>query len=109
MISAGEWTSELIGAWDAAQDLAADAVTLSHPKPGWAVLMFPDASGESSSGGARPRRFSRGYDSRASGFSGCNLQRVIAPVGDGGPGMFRHSDYLEEVGKPFVERCAHLY
>ena len=27
-ISAGEWTSELIGAWDAAQDLVAHAVAL---------------------------------------------------------------------------------
>ena len=45
-ISAGEWASELIGAWDAAQDVVAHAVALSHPKPGWAVLMFPDASDE---------------------------------------------------------------
>ena len=43
-ISAGEWASELIGAWDAAQDVVAHAVALSHPKPGWAVLTFPDAS-----------------------------------------------------------------
>ena len=40
-ISAGEWISESIGAWDAAQDLVAHAVALSHAKPGWAVLMFP--------------------------------------------------------------------
>ena len=73
-ISAGEWTSELIGTWDAAQDLVAHAVALSHPKPGWAVLMFPDASAEHSSRGARPRRFSRGHDARASGFSEWNLQ-----------------------------------
>ena len=73
-ISAGEWTSELIGTWDAAQDLVAHAVALSHPKPGWAVLMFPDASAEHSSRGARPRRFSRGHDSRASEFSEWNLQ-----------------------------------
>ena len=45
-ISAGDWTSGLIGAWEAAQDLVAHAVALSHPKPGWAVLMFPDASDE---------------------------------------------------------------
>ena len=45
-ISAGEWTSELIGAWDAAQDLVAHVLASSHPKPGWAVLMFPDASDE---------------------------------------------------------------
>ena len=46
VISAGDWTSGLIGDWEAAQDLVAHAVTLSHPKPGWAVLMFPDASDE---------------------------------------------------------------
>ena len=34
----------MIGAWDAAQDLVTHAVALSHPKPGWEVLMFPDAS-----------------------------------------------------------------
>ena len=45
-ISAGEWTSGLTWAWDTAQDLVAHAVALSHPKPGWAVLMFPDASDE---------------------------------------------------------------
>ena len=45
-ISAGELSSELIRAWDAAQDLVAHAVALSHPKPGWTVLMFPDASDE---------------------------------------------------------------
>ena len=45
-ISAGEWTSELTGAWDTAQDLVAHAVALFHPKPGWVVLMFPDASDE---------------------------------------------------------------
>ena len=45
-ISAGEWTSELIGATDAAQDLVAHTAALSHPKPGFAVLMFPDASDE---------------------------------------------------------------
>ena len=33
-ISAGEWISALIGAWDATQDLVAHAVALSHPKPG---------------------------------------------------------------------------
>ena len=45
-ISAGEWTSELIGATDAAQDLVAHTAALSHPKPRWAMLMFPDASDE---------------------------------------------------------------
>ena len=45
-ISAGQWTSEFIGVWDAAQDLVAHDVALSHPKPGWLVLMFPDASDE---------------------------------------------------------------
>ena len=43
-ISAGDWTSGLIGGWKAAQDLVAHAVALSHPKPEWAVLMFPGAS-----------------------------------------------------------------
>ena len=45
-ISAEEWTSELIGAWDTAQILVAHAMALSLPKPGWAVLMFPDATDE---------------------------------------------------------------
>ena len=45
-ISAGQWTSEFIGVWDAAQDLVAHPVDLSHPKPGWTVLMFPDAFDE---------------------------------------------------------------
>ena len=45
-ISAGDWISGLIGAWDAAQDLVAHAVALSHLKPGWAVLVFYDASDE---------------------------------------------------------------
>ena len=34
VISAGDWTSGSIGAWEAAQDLVAHAVALSHPKPG---------------------------------------------------------------------------
>ena len=55
-ISAREWSLELIGAWGAAQDLVAHAVALSHPKPGWAVLMFPDASDEHCHGGAFSRR-----------------------------------------------------
>ena len=46
VVSAGDWTSGLIGAWEAAQDFVAHAVALSHPKPGWAVFMFPDASDE---------------------------------------------------------------
>ena len=45
-ISAGEWTLGLIRTWEAAQDLVAHAVALSHRKPRWAVLMFPDASDE---------------------------------------------------------------
>ena len=45
-ISAGERASEQTEAWDATQDLVAHDVALSHPKPGWAVLMFPDASDE---------------------------------------------------------------
>ena len=40
-ISVGEWTSELIGACDAAQDSVAHVVALCHPR--WAVFMFPDA------------------------------------------------------------------
>ena len=44
LISAGDWTSGLNGTWEAAQDLVANAVALSRPKPGWTVLMFPDAS-----------------------------------------------------------------
>ena len=45
-LAAGDWTSGLIGAWEAAQDLVAHAMASSHPKPGWAVLMFPVASDE---------------------------------------------------------------
>ena len=45
-ISAGDWTSGLIGAWEAAQDLVAHAVASSHSKSGWAVFMFPDTSDE---------------------------------------------------------------
>ena len=62
-ISAGEWASELIGAWDAAQDVVAHAVALSHPKPGWAVLMFPDASDEH--WGSLSRRCLRGSSTAA--------------------------------------------
>ena len=46
VMSAGDWTSGLTGVREAAQDLVAHAVALSHPKPGLAVLMFPDASDE---------------------------------------------------------------
>ena len=42
--TAREWTSGLIGAWEAAKDLVAHVVALSRPKPGWALLTFPDAS-----------------------------------------------------------------
>ena len=45
-IAARVWTSELLGAWDAAQDPFAHAVALSRPKSGCAVLMFPDFSDE---------------------------------------------------------------
>ena len=45
-ISAGDWTSGLIGTWKAAQDFVGNAVALSHPKPGWTVLMSPDAFNE---------------------------------------------------------------
>ena len=38
------WTPELSGAWTKAQELVAQAVALSHPRAGCAVLMFPDAS-----------------------------------------------------------------
>ena len=63
-ISAGEWTSELIGTWDAAQDLVAHAVALSHPRPGWAVCScsrMPPAS----IGGLFSRRCLRGSSTAA--------------------------------------------
>ena len=114
-ISAGEWTSELIGAWDAAQDLVAHAVALSHPKPGWTVLTFPDASDEhwgsfvlqvpheelDNGVLVEIRLEPLGFLSRT--FKGS------ASVGDGGQGMFHHGEYLQEVGVPLVEGCAHLY
>ena len=40
------WTNPEAKAWNAAQELVAQAVTLSHPRDGYAVLMFPDASDE---------------------------------------------------------------
>jgi len=43
-IDATAWTPERAAAWNAAQDLVASAVTLSHPRPDRVVLMFPDAS-----------------------------------------------------------------
>ena len=46
VISAGDWTSGLIWAREAVQEFVAHAVVLSHPKPGWAVLMFPGAPDE---------------------------------------------------------------
>ena len=75
-ISAGEWSSELIGAWDAAQDLVAYAVALFHPETGVGGAHVPgrlrrtsgDFSHAGASGGARRWRASRGYNSRASGF-----------------------------------------
>ena len=45
-IAAGEWTLELNGAWNAAEDVVAHAVALTLPKKGWAVLIIPDASDE---------------------------------------------------------------
>ena len=45
-VAPGDWTSELVAAWDQAQDMVAHAVTLHHPREGCAVLMFPDASDE---------------------------------------------------------------
>ena len=38
------WTEGRLKAWADAQDLAAHAVTLCHPRPGCQELMFPDAS-----------------------------------------------------------------
>ena len=38
------WKREQVAAWSNVQDLVANAVTLSHPKNGCEVLMFPDAS-----------------------------------------------------------------
>ena len=45
-ISAEAWTNPEAKAWNAAQELVAQAVALSHPRDGYAVLMFPDASDE---------------------------------------------------------------
>ena len=38
------WTLEKVTAWSNAPDLVANTVDLSHPKDGYEVLMFPDAS-----------------------------------------------------------------
>ena len=38
------WKREQMATWSNAQDLVANAVDLSHPKDGFEVLMFPDAS-----------------------------------------------------------------
>ena len=38
------WTEGRLKAWADAQDLVSHAVTLHHPRPGYHVLMFPDAS-----------------------------------------------------------------
>ena len=40
------WTASVAQAWTDAQALVAQAVNLSHPREGYAVLMFPDASDE---------------------------------------------------------------
>ena len=38
------WTAERVRAWHDAQDMVAQAVPLYHTRPGYVVLMFPDAS-----------------------------------------------------------------
>ena len=38
------WKREQVTTWSNAQDLVANAVALSHPKDGYEVLMFPNAS-----------------------------------------------------------------
>ena len=45
------WRREQVAAWGNAQDLMANAVTLSHPKGGYEVLMVPDASDNQTIGG----------------------------------------------------------
>ena len=61
------------------------------------------------SGESRPRRSSRGYDSRISGFLEWNLQRVTVAAGDSIRRRFRHGECLQEVELPFAEWCTHLY
>ena len=39
-----DWTPERVRSWEAVRRLLRDIVQLSYPKPGWRVLMFPDAS-----------------------------------------------------------------
>ena len=43
-IAEADRTDEQARAWDDARDLVAHAVTLSHPRAGYTVLIFPDAS-----------------------------------------------------------------
>ena len=38
------WKREQVAVWSNAQGLVANTVALSHPKDGYEVLMFPDAS-----------------------------------------------------------------
>ena len=43
-IAEEEWKRDQVAAWSNTQDLVANAVALMHPKDGYEVLMFPDAS-----------------------------------------------------------------
>lgn len=45
-IAPQSWTPELVAAWEQAQDMVANSVTLYRPKEDRTVLMFPDASDE---------------------------------------------------------------
>ena len=44
VIKEDAWTAERVRAWHDAQDMVAQAVPLYHTRPGYVVLMFPDAS-----------------------------------------------------------------
>ena len=44
VIDSSEWTDERAAAWDAVRVWVREAVPLNHPKPGFSVMMFPDAS-----------------------------------------------------------------
>ena len=43
-IGSNEWTDERMAAWDAVRLRMSEAVPLNHVKPGFSVMMFPDAS-----------------------------------------------------------------
>ena len=43
-IGRNEWTDQRAAAWDAVQLRVGEAVPLNCPKPGFSVMMFPDAS-----------------------------------------------------------------